>query len=752
MYQIIKDETIGSISISDSWVLGATGYDAPPIFNRPGDEFAYSFSSLTDIEALKSFTFSTWGSTGNRYLTTSYRISRDYSTWTQWQSLDVNIQNFPPWTSTDTMYIDIKFIRTGDSDINSIQLLSYNLKGNLRRNVVDGDSVITLNPQNKTVILKAPYIYKVFSISDIEIISTGNIDAVDIKYRYSQDYGRTVTSWEPFTKANITTAKINPIRFFQLEYLIQLTNDIDTVKIYDVNLIGDFQNVTNDYYKTNLFGVREDCNCLILGIISDPSTAMDESIPVGGISSLLTSTPDPNPLPQLTTDQKNALFKPYQLPAATNLLEKMSNDAVNIFGHNVVYFLTDPDKNGIDFTFHEYQLYNYVCDAEIKVAVENNQFPENSGAINQFDLSLFDSFEIHITKQNFKETFGPEKRPSKEDFLWFCEINRMFTIEHAQQYRGFNNNAIYWKIMLKKFNQKANVIGANQTITDRLKELTKNSTIDELFGKENKEDKLAVANKEQFRPLTFDKLRVEIKATIEKELIENAEIVISKTNYDLSTVGFGQDAIIYRNMKQLFQVSDNIGFICWFNINNYTVNDKYTFFKYYDDNNSLGMKMELQSDNIEITLNSDTYNMPLGVTGGADNLIEGDWYAYLVNIDQRQRKIHQYIYQRYSEDGLNLNNTYLNKLFDLESDLIPVEFEIENIPAKILGSDMKITNLRLFSDVIPEDTHTKILNQAIIRDDSKYLIFADNANQQIVLPNFPLGQIAPNLPGYKPMS
>jgi len=325
MYQIIKDETIGSISISDSWVLGATGYDAPPIFNRPGDEFAYSFSSLTDIEALKSFTFSTWGSTGNRYLTTSYRISRDYSTWTQWQSLDVNIQNFPPWTSTDTMYIDIKFIRTGDSDINSIQLLSYNLKGNLRRNVVDGDSVITLNPQNKTVILKAPYIYKVFSISDIEIISTGNIDAVDIKYRYSQDYGRTVTSWEPFTKANITTAKINPIRFFQLEYLIQLTNDIDTVKIYDVNLIGDFQNVTNDYYKTNLFGVREDCNCLILGIISDPSTAMDESIPVGGISSLLTSTPDPNPLPQLTTDQKNALFKPYQLPAATNLLEKMTS-------------------------------------------------------------------------------------------------------------------------------------------------------------------------------------------------------------------------------------------------------------------------------------------------------------------------------------------------------------------------------------------------------------------------------------------
>jgi hypothetical protein len=135
----------------------------------------------------------------------------------------------------------------------------------------------------------------------------------------------------------------------------------------------------------------------------------------------------------------------------------MSNDSNSIFGHEVVYFLTDPDRKGIDYTFHEYQLLNYVCDSLIKVSVENNQFPENTGAINQFDLSLFDSFEIHIPKEIFKQAFGPEKRPSKEDFLWFCEINRMFIIEHAQAFRGFNNNAIYYKVMLKKYVQKLNV-------------------------------------------------------------------------------------------------------------------------------------------------------------------------------------------------------------------------------------------------------------------------------------------------------
>ena len=49
----------------------------------------------------------------------------------------------------------------------------------------------------------------------------------------------------------------------------------------------------------------------------------------------------------------------------------------------------------------------------------------------------------------------------------------------------------------------------------------------------------------------------------------------------------------------------------------------------------------------------------------------------------------------------------------------------------------------MFIDIIPEDQHNKILNQAIIRDDSKYLLFADNANQRLTLPNYPLGQIGP---------
>lgn len=742
MYQITSDVSTGTIQITDVYQIGVTGSTAAPTFSSINDEFGFSYVNLRSIEKFKSFTYSAVGETDNRYLYTEYRISRDENKWTQWLPLNTNISNFPPFTPTDTMYFDIKFTRKGSNNTGQIILASYSITGNLSRTIVDGESTMKLNSSNTQLVVKPPYIYKVFNISDTEIISRGDTASLSIKYRFSQDYGRTVTDWEYFTVPNITTVKITPIRFFQIEYLLEYSGNSE-VKVYDINLIGDFQNVTLDYYKTNLYGVRENCNCIKLGLVNDPSSNMN--IPNGGESNMIMPTPPSNNLPQLTSDQINSLYKPYQLQSASELLEKMSNDANEVFGHEVVYFLTDPDKKGIDYTFHEYQLYNYICDELIKVSVENNQFPENTGMINQFDLSLFDTFEIHIPKEIFKKSFGPDKRPSKEDFLWFCELNKMYTIEHAQPYRGFNNYSIYYKIMLKKYTQKANIIAGNQTIHERVKSLTKNSTIDELFGIENTEDKSAVANKEQFRPLTKDILRVEISAIISKELIENGDNIISKSHYDLSSVTFGTNAVTYRNMKNNFKVSDNLSYMCWFNMFNYVTDDVYQFFDYYDTQNLNGIQMSLSNDNISVKVNQTNYNLPLGVTGGVTNLDEETWYAYVVNIDQRKRTINQYLYKRdvdLEEEAVDLISTKLRLLYTNQESITPQEILIENnTTASLKGADMKITNIRLFEDIIPESQHNKILNQTFIRDDSKYLIFADNANSKLTLPSYPIGNL-----------
>ena len=742
MQQIISDTLNGTLVISDQFSITAatSSSESTPIFYKPGDEYTISFVDIMDVNKLTTFSYDTLGSTNTRFLTTTYRLSRNSTSWSAFQELKSNIDNFPPFDPKDPLFVDIKWTREG-STIGIIRLLEYKLSGLLEANIETGDVPIKLKA-GETTILKAPYIYKVFKVDDIEIISSSVLTDVNIKYRFSQDSSRTFSGWEPFTKENITSLRINPIRFFQIEYSIE-NNSTSNITIQDVNLIGDFQNISKDYFKTNLYGIRECCQSNVSGYYDANGTFIPNTSSIG-VSNSGGQCDTTNILYGLTSEDKSQLYNPYQQNTAINLLNKLSTDAQQIFGHRVTYFVTDADKQGQDHTLHEYQLYNVVCDGNIKVSIEGNNFPDSQIMMNQFDLNLFETMEAHITKQQFKEIFGPQRRPSKEDFLYFCDLNRMYQVEHAQQFRNFNNSAIYYKLILKKYTQKANVKAGTTEIRNKIAELTKNTTIEELFGVDIKQDKDAVANKEQYATLTKDSIRMDYFAQIDKELIENSSNIISKSNYDLSTIDFGSVAVRYKNMDTYIKKGDNIGYMAWFNIHNYVVNDVYNLFNLYDSTNDLGWKANLINDNLIVNISGSTYSY--NITGDTiPNTIaldEDTWYCYLLNINQRLGTITQYIYKRNVEDeddAQNLQNTLLKLVYENTQDMIPVEFQLEGVFSEIFASDMKMTNIRLFTDIIPKEEHNKMLNQAIIGEASKYLVFADNANTRLILPNFPLG-------------
>ena len=743
--QINSDELTGKLSISDKFdITSATSsIGATPIFNSVGSEYILSFPNLQNVKKLTKFNYDILGLTPTRYLKSYYRISRDGQAWSTWLDLKKNIDNFPAFSTAFPMFVEVKWVRAGSSTIGIIRILDYLLEGELERQEVTDGSTISLGV-GKTVIMKAPYIYKVFSISDIEVISGSDLSNVELKYRYSQDNSRTWSNWEMLTKENISTARINPVRFFEIEYSIT-NNSTSSVSIQDVNLIGDFQNVSKDYFKTNLFGIRECCQSNMLGYTDANGNFVPNTVAGGGAVSGAGCATDGSGLPQLTSDDKANLYNPYQQNSAMNLLTKLSNDAQDVFGHKVIYFATDPDRKGEDKVFNEYQLYNVVCQGNIKVAVEGNTFPDSQIIMNQFDLNLFETMQVHITKQQFKEIFGPQRRPAKEDFLYFCDINRLFTVDHAQQFRNFNNAAVYYKLILKKFNKAANINYSNDNVKTTVDMLTKNSTIDELFGVDIKDSKNAIANKDQFKPLSKDPIRLAYNASIDKELIENSSTIVSRSNYDLASVGFGDVAVQYLNMEPYLKVSDNLSYYFWFNIHNYVVDDNYNFFTNYDEQTSQGFKFDLKNDRIDVVLNTATYSFDLldYVSNDTIALEEEVWYCYVVNIDQRQRKLEQWIYKRDCNDESragSLISTILRKEYSNTQDMIPFEYVIDYTTTnstRLVGSDMKATNIRLFNDVIPESYHNKILNQYIIGDDSKNLIFADNATTRIFLPKFP---------------
>ena len=740
MYQISSDLETGVLKISDKFNISSSTYsvDATPYLMNIDEEYILSFTNIKNVKKITKFKYDTLGLNDLRFLIPYYRISRDGNNWTEWLDLKRYVDNFPLVDPKDPLYLDIKWVRKGTSSIGAIRILEYEIEGELERDEVPAGDGINILP-GKTQIIKSPFIFKVFSIIDVEIISSSTLpDSVKIKYRYSQDSERTWSNWEILTKQNISTKNINPIRFFQIEYSVENSTS-QTIYIQDINLIGDFQNVTQDYKKTNLFGIRECCQSNQYGAYDAngnfiPNTNLNQT----GQGPVC----ETNQFPKMTSDEKALLFNPYAQNTAMNLLEKLSSDAQQMFGHKVTYFVTDADKKGQDHTLNEYALYNVVCWADIKVSVNENNFPDSQIIMNQFDLNLFESMEVHITKQMFKDVFGVQRRPSKEDFLYFCNLNRMYQVDHAQQFRNFNNAAVYYKLILKKYTQKANVQAGTIEIKNKLDELTKNSTIDELLGVEKTNDKLAVANKDQLQPLTREPIRLEYTATIDKELIENSTTIISKSNYDLSSVEYRNAAVRYKNLNPRFDVYNNVGFSIWFNINNYINGEIYNLFHFYDDTTATGWKSELYNDSIYITMNTFTYSFDLSGVPTSDNvaLEEETWYCYVLNLDQRNKSMEQFIYKRNVDEeseSANLSSNILRKVYTKKEDITPIQFQTNNGP-KILASDMKVTNIRYFTDVMPENIHDKILNQYIIGEDAKYLVFADNATTRLYLPKYPL--------------
>ena len=176
------------------------------------------------------------------------------------------------------LYLNLQYFRI-DVDTATIPPLTINtivIEGTY--DIEETDEII--NVPNDGYIFTPKDIYKVFKLTGFELygINTNNLT---IKYRFTQDSGRIYTPWEPLTTENISTIKLNPVRFAQVQYSVTKINNSITSKVYDIILLGDFQNINNNYLKTNRYGVREDCSSQFpqwSGATSAPGTGPSSSL------------------------------------------------------------------------------------------------------------------------------------------------------------------------------------------------------------------------------------------------------------------------------------------------------------------------------------------------------------------------------------------------------------------------------------------------------------------------------------------
>lgn len=747
------------------------------ILNNQTMSISLSIDPIMNIVNIKSYTDVIENETKIQYVKKYFKYKNDKE-WSE--SLPINMLSGLTLCSTKTLELELFYYRIDENGFNNnstdITIKNIQISGDYEFSITD--SVAVLTDDNNQMIIEPKDIYKVFRLDNFEIISKGVIgNNLNVKFRFTQDNGYIWSNWENLTKENISTVKWNKLRFVKFQYLCEKNTDSSSaIKIYDIILSGDFQNVSANSLKTNKYGLKEECLTKFLKL-DNQNYLLQMNYDTNGLSCYNNSNSIDNLMKNQSTD---TLYKPYKFEEITKLNNFLATNMNNMFGHTVEYHRTAIDTNGEDYIIHEFQLFNIIAMKELKVIVPDNKFPDNQVVVNTFNLDLFETFKIQILKDEFKNTFGIESRPSSKDIIYFCQINRMFYIKHSQIHRDVMNSGIYYDVILEKYETKPNIQNKVEESINRIKELTDNSTVENLFGDKQYNEEKKIANKKQTKPRSFDMIRLNINSRtklLEQSLVIN-NINIIESCYNFSNIKNTELGVEYIKADNNLKKSDNRTFINWFKIDNlysensainkkvldsYDVsNDNFNLLDNYES--GYGYKIWYQEDNLWFMLNNKGYKLPV-------ELMTNVWYCSVIELNQRQETIKMKLIRQDSNITVTLFNlkTYEKLELDIETDLVDIQYEMQNNGFRavnntegpsngfkviheteqlldvdefiidrnvgILGSNINMTNIRIFNDVIADDKLYNVLLENIVTD-VEFLLVADNANKKIYTTNY----------------
>lgn len=695
----------------------------------------YTFTHINPVSAITEKpvfeTFYTDANGNNGKLIWEYQHSTDNLLFSSWK----NIEDTDAFSETLAYnnYYKFRVTLPGDNAEEKFLIESLSLTG-VKDASVENNYVFVLPAgyTSKYYIFKPEFVFKVFFLNDL-IIDTDNPAYLSSYFRYSNTNGRRWSNWFILNKDNLKAINFNPLDFVRFEFSFLNTSDMVDVTVQDITLIGNYQNITLNYTKSNKLGLKETC----FPSDDDPSNGGD-----GGDGSVSSSD---NADCNNTTNMFNikcstgdGTFDPYSLGQLPNLYNYLNQTSSEIWGHEVTYFKRNPDVNGIDYSLHEYQLTNITAMQNLKVLVPDNIFPDNQIKFNAFNLDLFESFEIHITRETFKNVFGTEERPGKKDIIYFCQLNRLYEVEHVMHDKTVLNTSTFYKLILKKYTQDASVSWNDDDAKKAIAAITVNTTLDNLFGKVEDKDNIDIGKPDQYLPLSKEmitrNLHPKVKA-IPYDIL-NASLQVATATYQMPyrTNDF---MVNYGNADGILNTGDNRSFILWFNNSLYSTNDTTILFS--NLSGGYGYECKITNDILTFTVNSEVYEL------NNIALTTDTWYCLLINMDQLSGKLSIRILTRQSEiDADTLSDSILVTHAYSQYDLVAQEFSMTNnlylgkVTTATLApntSNYMMTNFRVLNQVVPDNLIHKVLNEYIIRDESA-LIFADNAEAKIILPNY----------------
>ncbi len=706
----------------------------------------------------------------NNYFTKEIRWSFDTVNWTTWSAISsTGTTTFPLNNTIKNTWIQIKY--TWNTNSGAIGTLEEVLVLGTRK-INPIFEPITL-PDTTPAIFTNADTYKVFSIEDVNIYSVGNValTGIDSHFRYTQTQGRSWSPWYKLTADNLKSIKFDPIRFCNFQFGFQ-NNSGTSFAFYDIELVGSFQNITAAYATTALLGLKTQClpdltdppptgpcdpNCL-----NGDSITINPNVGNDGISKCIACSSANTPWSTIIGDScgtnacnDNALFRKnaravYSVRASLNAA---INEAIGVRnGFVMTYGLADPDRKGTDPILHEHQLHNILMIKDISVIVPNGQFPSDEITLSGLDLDLIQTFEIQIPKKIFKDAFGVEFRPGAKDIVYFCDMNQMWEVDQMIIARKAYNTENYWRVLLKKYNQKQSRQFVNPADKALVDGLTAHNTLDSLFGLQEdieyqKVGKNANINIDNTAQLSNNKSEFSFIKKVDPfveyttEKIWNSSLTLSESQYKLKLTSKGKKLITYNHSDRVLKKGDNRAFSMWFKTEKFDTTWDYTLLSNYDYSTNKGYKLDIFGGTLNFLLNGNTYTLMLN---GLLNV--NTWYCIFVNVHQQQEEIELIIYKRQSETGMELADS---KLIQVTKNIMPLQVDsfshVEDI--FIGGVDLNtnnstgvteswyLTNIRIYKQQIPKNKRNIVLNEQV-PSDTQLTLLVDNGVEKFKMDDY----------------
>ena len=423
------------------------------------------------------------------------------------------------------------------------------------------------------------------------------------------------------------------------------------------------------------------------------------------------------------------LYDPYNLQQPANIYKELSELSTNIWGHTVKYFRVEPDKRSKDVILMEYSLYNVVEQGEFKIMVPDNEMPVAQFSYDIFGMG-FEDFEIHVTKGQFQAAFGIGPSPMMRDYLYFPLINRMYEVNAVQYADEFNENMTYWKLFLKKFEERSSNIITDTTVEQTLDALTVG--IDEIFGEEIKDEYAQTTKPEQYQTVFNEvgdgtRFRMHNSLLIMDGQIRNKWTIVSKNYYDLASTTNTNIEVLSYNKKSELAVTENLALTMWFRPKFTDAAEQVLFDGLY---NNKGLKVTIGAGGTNVYLNDEIHTF--NNTNSLDNNV---WYGFVLNLNNGFKTMSASTYRLDPTSNNQKTSSNVKTFVQTNHSVINLSRTYGWVTQKnyqLMPAKLDVTNIRLFKKTIGLDQHMNVLQQYVVRDNQLAHII-DNAIPSIGL-------------------